>query len=65
MVTCAALLLAVLIDATLVRMLLVPATMAMLGRYAWWAPGWLRRAHYRFGLHEEAPPAVPEHTKQL
>ncbi|MEU9288690.1 MMPL family transporter [Streptomyces sp. NPDC048275] len=48
--------LAVLIDATVVRMLLVPATMALLGRRAWWAPGPLRRAHDRFGLHEEAPP---------
>ncbi|MEV7198158.1 MMPL family transporter [Streptomyces sp. NPDC093510] len=35
--------LAVLIDATVVRMLLVPATMALLGRRAWWAPGVLRR----------------------
>ncbi|GGV82193.1 putative membrane protein [Streptomyces griseoloalbus] len=45
--------LAVLIDATVVRMLLVPATMALLGRRAWWAPAPLRRAHDRFGLHEE------------
>ena len=56
--------LAVLIDATLVRMLLVPATMALLGRRAWWAPERLRRAHDRFGLHEEAPPSEPELTKQ-
>ncbi|MBK3571462.1 MMPL family transporter [Streptomyces sp. MBT62] len=47
--------LAVLIDATVVRMLLVPATMALLGRRAWWAPKVLRRAHDRFGLREEAP----------
>nr|WSY50244.1 MMPL family transporter [Streptomyces sp. NBC_00886] len=46
--------LAVLIDATVVRMLLVPATMALLGRRAWWAPKPLRRAHDRFGLREEA-----------
>ncbi|WP_149551893.1 MMPL family transporter [Streptomyces marokkonensis] len=45
--------LAVLIDATVVRMLLVPATMAVLGRRAWWAPAPLRRAHDRFGLREE------------
>ncbi|MFJ2000161.1 MMPL family transporter [Streptomyces chartreusis] len=51
--------LAVLIDATVVRMLLVPATMALLGRRAWWAPKPLRRAHDRFGLHEEAPAPVP------
>ncbi|MGW1744709.1 MMPL family transporter [Streptomyces sp. NPDC002092] len=46
--------LAVLIDATVVRMLLVPATMTLLGRRAWWAPGPLRRLHDGFGLHEEA-----------
>lgn len=57
--------LAVLIDATVVRMLLVPATMALLGRRAWWAPGPLRRLHDRFGLHEEtpaSPPSVPTHV---
>lgn len=48
--------LAVLIDATVVRMLLVPATMALLGRRAWWAPGAMRRAHDRFGVSEEASP---------
>ncbi|MEU2895835.1 MMPL family transporter [Streptomyces sp. NPDC001273] len=46
--------LAVLIDATIVRMLLVPATMAVLGRRAWWAPAPLRRAHDRYGLREDA-----------
>ncbi|AZQ38842.1 MMPL family transporter [Streptomyces cyaneochromogenes] len=51
--------LAVLIDATVVRMLLVPATMALLGRRAWWAPGPLRRLHDRFGLHEETPASPP------
>ena len=52
--------LAVLLDATLVRMLLVPATMAALGRAAWWAPGPLRRLHARYGLREQAPePAGP------
>ena len=33
----------VLLDATLVRMLLVPATMELLGRRNWWLPGWLDR----------------------
>ncbi|PWI14184.1 MMPL family transporter [Streptomyces sp. Act143] len=53
--------LAVLIDATVVRMLLVPATMALLGRRAWWAPRPLRRVHDRFGLSEEGTsrPRVP------
>jgi RND superfamily putative drug exporter len=35
--------LAVLLDATLVRMLLVPATMELLGSRNWWLPGWLDR----------------------
>ncbi|MCT9075391.1 MMPL family transporter [Streptomyces fulvoviolaceus] len=48
--------LAVLIDATVVRMLLVPATMALLGRRAWWAPKPLSRLHERFGLREAAAP---------
>ncbi|HYY89091.1 MAG TPA: MMPL family transporter, partial [Chloroflexota bacterium] len=34
---------AVLLDATVVRALLVPATMRLLGDWNWWAPGWLRR----------------------
>ena len=40
----------VLIDATLVRMLLVPATMTLLGHRNWWAPGPLARLHRRFGI---------------
>src|ERR1700737_2305916 len=34
---------AVFLDATLVRALLVPATMRLLGEWNWWAPSWLRR----------------------
>ena len=45
---------AILVDATVVRMLLVPATMGLLGRAAWWAPAPLRRLHGRFGLAEPA-----------
>jgi RND superfamily putative drug exporter len=43
---------AVLVDATLVRMLLVPAVMHVLGRANWWAPGWLARLHDRVGFSE-------------
>ncbi|SEK59225.1 MMPL family transporter [Streptacidiphilus jiangxiensis] len=43
---------AVLIDATVVRTLLVPALMALLGKAAWWAPGPLRAFHARFGVNE-------------
>ncbi|MEV6103198.1 MMPL family transporter [Streptomyces sp. NPDC051940] len=46
--------LAVLVDATVVRMLLVPATMSLLGRRAWWAPAPLRRLHGRIGVREES-----------
>ena len=44
--------LAVAIDATIVRALLVPALMARLGELTWWAPRPLRRLHTRFGLSE-------------
>ena len=35
---------AILIDATLIRMVLVPATMELLGKANWWLPSWLDRA---------------------
>lgn len=41
---------AVLIDATLVRVLLVPATMTLLGKWNWWAPRWMRKIHDRFAI---------------
>ena len=47
-----ALVLAIILDATIVRMLLVPATMFALGRANWWAPTFLRRLHERFGITE-------------
>ncbi|MGA7689929.1 MAG: MMPL family transporter [Jiangellales bacterium] len=52
-----ALAVAVLIDATLVRILLVPATMTILGEWNWWAPRPLRRLHQRVGLSEAESPA--------
>jgi RND superfamily putative drug exporter len=48
--------LAVLVDATLVRMLLVPAFMHVLGRANWWAPKPLARLHARFGISESGAP---------
>ncbi len=44
--------LAVLIDASVVRALLVPSLMELLGKWNWWAPAPLRRLHDRFGLRE-------------
>ncbi|SCG57980.1 MMPL family transporter [Micromonospora halophytica] len=53
---------AIVVDATLVRALLVPATMRLLGRWNWWAPGPLARVYRRYGIREtdEPGPAVPE-----
>jgi uncharacterized membrane protein YdfJ with MMPL/SSD domain len=45
---------ALVIDATIVRILLVPATMRLLGRANWWAPGPLHRLYARYGIHEAA-----------
>jgi RND superfamily putative drug exporter len=44
--------LAVLIDASIIRALLVPSLMALLGKWNWWAPRPLRRLHRRIGLSE-------------
>jgi RND superfamily putative drug exporter len=41
---------AIAVDATIVRALLVPATMELLGRYNWWAPRWLERLWRGLGL---------------
>ena len=60
-----AMVVAVAVDATLVRVLLVPATMTLLGDWNWWAPGPLRRLHDRFGLseHAELPPPPARRTE--
>jgi RND superfamily putative drug exporter len=44
--------LAVLIDASIIRALLVPSLMELLGKWNWWAPKPLRRLHERFGISE-------------
>jgi len=50
---------AILLDATIVRALLVPAFMGILGDANWWAPAWLRRVHDRFGFSEGGPAPAP------
>jgi len=50
---------ALLVDATVVRVLLVPATMRLLGRANWWAPRPLRRLYARYGIKEEIPGPAP------
>jgi uncharacterized membrane protein YdfJ with MMPL/SSD domain len=51
--------LAVLIDASIIRALLVPSLMELLGSWNWWAPRPLRRLHDRIGLRESGPRATP------
>jgi putative drug exporter of the RND superfamily len=57
--------LAVLMDATLARMLLVPAFMRVVGHLNWWAPKPLARLHERIGLSETAKPAAPDTSPPL
>jgi uncharacterized membrane protein YdfJ with MMPL/SSD domain len=48
--------LAVLIDASIIRALLVPSLMELLGKWNWWAPAPLRRLHDRYGISETTLP---------
>jgi RND superfamily putative drug exporter len=50
--------LAIVVDATLVRGVLLPAAMRLTKDAAWWAPRWLRRAHRRVGIGEEQPQVI-------
>ena len=60
-----AMLIAVVIDATVVRTLLVPATMRLLGRANWYAPRPLRRFYARYGIRESDAPATPSEQPAL
>jgi RND superfamily putative drug exporter len=51
---------ALLVDATIVRAVLVPAAMRLLGRVNWWAPGPLGRLYRRYGIREESAPVELE-----
>jgi RND superfamily putative drug exporter len=66
---------AVLIDASLVRMVLVPAVMTLLGRHAWWMPRWMEPIVPRLRLEgsvaaeQAAPPSTdaarePHHARR-
>jgi putative drug exporter of the RND superfamily len=51
---------AIAVDATIVRCLLVPSVMMVLGKANWWLPGWLDRILPRVGLEtEDALPPLP------
>ena len=52
----------VLVDAFIVRSLLVPALMGLLGKWNWWSPMWLRRVHDRIGLSEGDGAAAPRRS---
>ncbi|MCU1487508.1 MAG: hypothetical protein JWN67_4254, partial [Actinomycetia bacterium] len=51
--------LAVFLDATLVRMVVVPATMELLGERNWWLPSWLDRLLPHIELEHAEPTAAP------
>jgi RND superfamily putative drug exporter len=50
---------AVFVDATIVRMVLVPSIMQLLGRANWWMPAWLDRLLPRLAVEAEVPPVAP------
>lgn len=49
---------AILVDATLVRLVLVPAAMELLGRFNWWIPDWLERLLPRVAVDTAPVPAM-------
>jgi RND superfamily putative drug exporter len=56
---------AIAIDATIVRMVLVPATMAVMGRANWWLPGWLDRVLPHLSLESNAVVPQPRPAPEL
>jgi len=56
------LLIALLLDATIVRMFLVPAIMKLLGDDCWWAPKWMKRLQHQIGMGETT---LPVERKQI
>jgi RND superfamily putative drug exporter len=62
---------ALLLDATVVRMFLVPSVMRLLGDECWWAPRWMKRLQNRVGLNdidlpeERKPSVVPQPEEEL
>lgn len=54
--------LAIVVDAAVIRGLLVPAFMRLAGNANWWAPGPLRRFHQKYGFHHEVPAAAGSAT---
>ena len=56
---------AIFLDATLVRMILVPATMTLLGERNWWLPAWLDRILPRVQVEAPEPSRAPVRARRL
>jgi RND superfamily putative drug exporter len=57
--------LAILVDATLVRMVLVPAFMHVMGQWNWWAPRWMVAVHRRLGFSDGQARAQEPHSGEI
>jgi RND superfamily putative drug exporter len=55
---------AVLVDATLVRTILVPAVMRLVGRWNWWMPAWLDHWLPQISLETAEPDAPAARTRE-
>jgi RND superfamily putative drug exporter len=56
---------AIIVDAVLVRMIVVPAAMRLMGQANWWAPKALRGVYRRYGIRESGPGDSPSDSKSL
>lgn len=57
--------LAILVDATLVRMVLVPAFMHVMGQWNWWAPRWMVAVHQRLNFSDGQPHAQEPRSDEI
>ena len=51
---------AVFLDATIIRVIMVPATMRLMGDWNWWIPKWLDRILPKVSIEEEVAARLPE-----
>ena len=56
---------AILLDVFVVRILLVPAVMKLMGRASWWAPGSLQKLYSKYGIKEGDGVEAPESTERV
>jgi putative drug exporter of the RND superfamily len=57
--------LAILVDATMVRMVLLPAFMHAMGEWNWWAPKWMTKLHNRIGIEDGVRTDVPTNRRTV